>query len=107
MFHYSIVKVQNRTPEGFCSYFILLFISSIGVYIIEGNLNLAIVGTAATLGNVGPGFEQIGPMGSFASLCPFTKTIFIINMLVGRLELIPFIAMLHSDFWKFSFKKEQ
>ena len=88
-------------------YFTLLCISSMIVYILEGNLNLAIVGSTATLGNVGPGFEQIGPMGSYANLTPFTKIIFIINMVVGRLELIPFIAMLHSDFWKFSFKKEQ
>ena len=88
-------------------YFILLFLSTITVYILEGNLNLAIVGSAATLGNVGPGFEQIGPMGSYAELTPFTKIIFIINMVVGRLELIPFIAMLHGDFWKFSVKKEQ
>ena len=88
-------------------YFILLFVSSTLVYILEGNLNLALVGSAATLGNVGPGFEQIGPMNNYASLTSFTKTIFIINMLVGRLELIPFIAMLHGDFWKFSLKKEQ
>ena len=88
-------------------YFILLILSTMSVYILEGNLNLAIVGSAATLGNVGPGFEQIGPMGSYAGLTPFTKIIFIINMVVGRLELIPFIAMLHCDFWKFSLKKEQ
>ena len=88
-------------------YFIILILSTMSVYILEGNLNLAVVGSAATLGNVGPGFEEIGPMGSYANLTPFTKIIFIINMVVGRLELIPFIAMLHGDFWKFSFKKEQ
>jgi len=88
-------------------YFIILVLSTMAVYILEGNLNLAVVGSAATLGNVGPGFEQIGPMGSYAGLSSFTKIIFIINMVVGRLELIPFIAMLHGDFWKFSLKKEQ
>ena len=44
---------------------------------------------------------------NFAELTPLTKLIFTFNMLVGRLELIPFLAMLHSDFWKFSFKKEK
>ena len=88
-------------------YFIILVLSTMAVYILEGNLNIAVIGSAATLGNVGPGFEQIGPMGNYAGLTSFTKIIFIINMVVGRLELIPFIAMLHSDFWKFSIKKEQ
>lgn len=88
-------------------YFILLIVSSIAVSLIEENLTIGIVGTAASLGNVGPGFAQIGPYGSFAELNPLTKLIFTFNMLVGRLELIPFLAMLHGDFWKFSFKKEQ
>ena len=73
---------------------------------IEENLTIGIVGSAATLGNVGPGFAEIGPYGNFDGLNPFTKMIFIFNMWVGRLELIPFIAMLHSDFWKFSSTKE-
>ena len=56
---------------------------------------------AATLANIGPGYGPIGPMASFADLHPLTKVIFIGNMVVGRLELIPFIAMLHPDFWTF------
>ena len=87
-------------------YFILLIISSIAVSLIEGNLTIGIVGAAATLGNVGPGFAQIGPYGNFAELNTLTKLIFTFNMLVGRLELIPFLAMLHADFWKFNFEKE-
>jgi len=88
-------------------YFIILIISSILVSLFEENLTIGIVGSAATLGNVGPGFGAIGPFENFAELTPLTKLIFTFNMLVGRLELIPFLAMLHSDFWKFSFKKEQ
>lgn len=87
-------------------YFIVLIVSSILVSTIEENLTIGIVGSAATLGNVGPGFAEIGPYGNFDGLNPFTKIIFIFNMLIGRLELIPFIAMLHGDFWKFSSAKE-
>ena len=87
-------------------YFIILILSSILVSIIENDLIIGIVGSAATLGNVGPGFAEIGPYGTFFNLNPFTKIIFIFNMLVGRLELIPFIAMLHKDFWNFSYNKE-
>jgi trk system potassium uptake protein TrkH len=40
-------------------------------------------------------------MASFGGLSILTKGIFIVNMIVGRLELIPFLAMLHPDFWRF------
>ena len=82
-------------------YLIIFIISSILVVFIEGNVVIAVSGTAATIGNIGPGFGQIGPMGNFADLSDLTKLIFIFDMLVGRLELIPFVVMLHPDFWGF------
>lgn len=65
----------------------------------------AITGTTAaisTIGNIGPGFgDTIGPMGNYSSLHLSSKTICIFNMLIGRLELVPFLALLHPDFWSF------
>jgi len=87
-------------------YFMILIISSIVVSAFEENLTMGIMGSVSTLGNVNPVFYY-GSYGAFETLSPFTKIIFAINMLVGRLEIIPFIIMLHGDFWKFSFKKEQ
>ena len=40
-----------------------------------------------------------GKMGNYDNLTIASKIIFIINMLVGRLELIPFMVMLQKDFW--------
>ncbi len=91
-----------RQILGFIIFYFLLFItSSVIVSILESNIVTGISGSAATIGNIGPGFGIIGPMGSFDSLSIYTKFIFIFNMLVGRLELIPFLAMLHPDFWRF------
>jgi len=67
----------------------------------EGDVAVGLVGTATTIGNICPGFGEIGPMGSLGGLSVPTKIIFIVNMVVGRLELIPFLAMLHPDFWSF------
>lgn len=80
-------------------YIVLLIVSALVVSIIEGDVAVGLTGTAATIGNIGPGFGAIGPMGNFDGLSNVTKIIFIVNMLVGRLELIPFLAMLHPDFW--------
>ena len=82
-------------------YFAILIASSIVVSIIENNALVGIGGTAATLGNIGPAFGMLGPMGNYDNLSMVTKLIFCFDMLVGRLELIPFLVMLHPDFWHF------
>ncbi|MBW1636921.1 MAG: TrkH family potassium uptake protein [Deltaproteobacteria bacterium] len=93
--------VQSQILVFFLFYLCLMTFSALLVTLIEGNPVVGLVGTAATIGNIGPGFGEIGPLGSFGYLSAPTKSIFILNMLVGRLELIPFLAMLHPDFWHF------
>jgi trk system potassium uptake protein len=96
----TIPKGIQQQMIGFLLFYILIMIvSGIVVTMIEGNAITGFIGTAATIGNIGPGFGEIGPMGSFGELSAVTKIIFIIDMVVGRLELIPFLAMLHPDFW--------
>lgn len=80
-------------------YFLIFAVSAFLIAIIENSSTLGITGSITTLGNVGPAFGIIGPMGTFDVLHPVSKIICIFNMLVGRLELIPFLAMLHIDFW--------
>lgn len=94
-------EVQRQILGFLLFYIFLMTLSALVVTAIESDAAIGLAGTAATLGNIGPGFGSIGPMGSFGDLHPLTKMIFIGNMVVGRLELIPFIAMLHPDFWTF------
>lgn len=99
--HKSVAEDTQRQILGFLIFYLtLMTLSAILTTIIEGDATIGIVGTAATIGNIGPGYGEIGPMGSFGGLSVLTKIIFIFNMIVGRLELIPFLAMLHPDFWK-------
>jgi trk system potassium uptake protein TrkH len=90
----------QRQILGFLLFYVVLMIfSALTVTMIEGDASIGFIGTAATIGNIGPGFGEIGPMGTFGYLAIPTKIIFIIDMVVGRLEFIPFLAMLHPDFW--------
>lgn len=97
--------VLKQTLAFLILYFTLLILSSIVVSIIENNALVGFSGTAATIGNVGPSFGILGPMGSYDALSIPTKIIFCLNMLVGRLELIPFLVMFHPDFWYFTRNK--
>ena len=49
----------------------------------------------ACLGNIGPGFGPVGPMGNFAGLSTATKWLLSIAMWVGRLEIVTVLALLH------------
>lgn len=93
--------VQRQMLSFLLFYLALLLFSGLAVTMIEGNAGIGLVGTLATIGNVGPGFGEIGPMGSFGGLHWATKIIFIVDMIVGRLELVPFLVMLTPEFWEF------
>ena len=54
----------------------------------------------ACLGNIGPGFSVVGPMGNYADLPVLSKMILTIAMWVGRLEIVAVLALLHPHVWK-------
>ncbi len=96
-----VPKDVGRQILGFVAFYFLIFIlTSAAVSIIENNPTIGITGTAATLGDIGPGYDLIGPMSHFAHLNPVTKIIFMFTMIIGRLELIPILVMFQSDFWR-------
>ena len=105
------IKVENCTVPReilyqtlmFVSfYFAILICSTLLTAMIEKSTVIGLTGTVSSLGNIGPGLgEVIGPLGSYQSLNIWTKIIFIIDMFVGRLELIPFLVLFQKDLWSF------
>ncbi|MBC8370827.1 MAG: TrkH family potassium uptake protein [Planctomycetes bacterium] len=61
------------------------------------NFVTAFSASLACVGNIGPGFESVGPMGNFADLNSASKIILSIGMWMGRLELVTTLALLHPD----------
>lgn len=76
---------------GVCSAIVIL----LGADIVTG-----ISATAATLGNVGPGFNQVGPMSSFADLHPISRIVLTFAMWIGRLEVITVLVILRPEAWR-------
>ena len=60
----------------------------------------ALAASASALGNIGPAFGFAGPMGSFAPFSDVSKTIMIALMWIGRLEIVPVIALLTRAYWR-------
>ena len=60
----------------------------------------AISAAATTLGNVGPGFGFLGPMGSFEPFSNFSTVVMTMLMWMGRLELLPIVVLLTRSYWR-------
>ncbi|MFB6134560.1 MAG: TrkH family potassium uptake protein [Halanaeroarchaeum sp.] len=56
--------------------------------------------TAATLGNVGPGFGAVGPMENYLRFPPTSKLAMVVLMWVGRLEIFPVLVLLTRAYWR-------
>ena len=101
--NYSVPKdILYQTLMFVSFYFAIIALSALLIAVIEKDTIIAFVGSVAAVGNIGPGLGQIiGPMGNFAGLETVTKFILIIDMLAGRLELIPFLVLFQKDLWNF------
>ena len=55
---------------------------------------------AATLNNIGPGLNAVGPTCNFAGFSAFSKCVMIFDMLAGRLEIFPLLMLLYPPLWK-------
>jgi len=81
-------------------YLVIFAFGAFLIMLIENNTTIAISSSASAIANIGPAFGALGPMDSFNALQPLTKWILILLMLIGRLEIIPFLAILNKDLWK-------
>ncbi len=55
---------------------------------------------AATIGNIGPGFGAVGPVGNYADIPCLGKWLLSWCMLLGRLEIYTVIIFLVPEFWR-------
>lgn len=51
------------------------------------------------LGNVGPGFNLVGPVMNFSIFSPFSKLVLSFLMIAGRLELFTFFMLFSPHYW--------
>lgn len=81
-------------------YLVIFALGAFLIVLIENNTTIALSVSAASIGNIGPGYGFVGPMDSYNTLATSTKWISILLMIIGRLEIIPFLAILNKDMWK-------
>ena len=86
--------------NAFMALYAIVFLLSTILITLEGvDLVTASSSVAATLGNIGPGFNMVGPASTFAAYSLPAKFYFSLLMLLGRLELFTIIALLVPTKW--------
>ncbi|MBQ3882073.1 MAG: TrkH family potassium uptake protein [Bacteroidales bacterium] len=91
----NMMKDEDVYPHVF--YVAVFFLLAVASYLLlllfcENDSN-ALSGTIATICNVGPGLGEIGSMGNYDLEPVPAKIIYTVNMLLGRLEIYPVMAV--------------
>ena len=96
-------KVDDMTIETILSfiilYIILFFVSSLLIMMSGHDLLTAFSSTAACINNLGPALGDA--YGNYESLNDFSKSLLLIMMIIGRLEIFTFIILITKYFWKY------
>ncbi len=90
-----------RSTNVYFITFMLIYVASVFLVSLEGqDLGICFTAVLATLNNIGPGLNAVGPAANFGGLAGFSKWVLIFDMLAGRLELFPVLILFHPALWK-------
>ncbi|PKN24042.1 MAG: cation transporter [Deltaproteobacteria bacterium HGW-Deltaproteobacteria-21] len=82
------------------AYLGVIFISTLLLTLMNIDILTAFSGSAATMGNIGPGFGSVGSAGNFSQIPEAGKWVLSVNMLLGRLEIFSIIIFLMPRSWR-------
>jgi trk system potassium uptake protein TrkH len=83
-----------------CLYLVTVFCSTLLLAALGIDGLTAFSGSAATMGNVGPGFGTVGSMSNFGHIPGAGKWILTATMLLGRLEIFGLILFFTRSSWE-------
>ncbi len=90
-----------RNVNGFLALYIIVFVCSVFLLSFNGkDLITNFTAVAATINNIGPGLELVGPSANFSVFNNLSKIVLIFDMLAGRLEIFPVVLLFMKDTWR-------
>ena len=89
-----------RSVLTFIGCYVLILLGA-GLIVSLDDVSFSVSFSAALtcLSNVGPGLQEIGPVGSFAEFSPLSKVVLSVTMIAGRLELFPILVLFSRRTW--------
>ncbi len=108
----NVVKINNKkiseetvhdTFIYLIAYVMIVILSVLLVSINNFDFATTFSGVLTTINNIGPGIAAVGPVENFAAFSPLSKIVFCLDMLIGRLEIFPFLVLFSPDLWRRKF----
>ena len=106
---FTPVKLQGRVVdkevlEGvtafFCLYILIFTFGALVMQALGYDMIVASSSVAATLGGVGPGFNELGAAGGYFSVPAVGKITLMLCMILGRVEIFPVLVIISREFWR-------
>lgn len=103
------IRLDGIIQESEALHAVMIFIVAYLLLILAGtvvgtmcsvDLTTSFTGAVATIGNVGPGFGQVGSMDNYAAMPGLFKFSNSLLMLFGRLEIFGLIQLFFIKWWK-------
>ena len=107
--HVSVVKMDGQGVEErvvsaagsfLTAYLLVLLVGALVVSWDNFGFQESFAASLTCISNVGPGLGILGPMENFSILSPLSKVVLSVEMLMGRLELMPLMALLLRSTWR-------
>ncbi len=93
-------RVVTNTNAYLFAYIFIIVISVLAISIDGQSVETNITAVFACLNNIGPGLGAVGPACNYGLYSDFSKILLSLNMLLGRLEIFPFLILLSRSAWK-------
>lgn len=108
----NVVKINNKkvgeetVHDAFIyliAYVMIIILSVLLVSLNNFDFATTFSGVLTTINNIGPGISAVGPVENFSAFSPLSKIVFCLDMLIGRLEIFPFLVLFSPDLWRKKF----
>ena len=92
-------EVLHNVSAYLVAYVLILFGSFVVVSLDELSLESNISAVFSCFNNIGPGFDAVGPMVNYDCYSDLSKLVLTLDMLLGRLEIFPLLALFSRHSW--------
>ncbi len=92
--------VINRTFLYLSVYTGVAIVSFLLVSLDNFSMETNLSAVLSCLNNIGPGLDFVGPASNYAGLSDLSKVVLTLDMLLGRLELLPIFVLFTPSTWK-------
>lgn len=92
-------QVLDNTNAYLAAYVVIIIISLLVVSLDGFSVETNVSAVISCFNNIGPGLDRVGPMSNFSCYGILSKLVLIFDMLAGRLEIFPVLAIFAKSSW--------